>query len=155
MSGVFRGPGLEDPNVETHPTKHCILIAQLKCIRRYSIYVPSCSIYICMQFTQFTYCTSNWPGHMFFIHLTRSLFTANLLSRDTSAPPRACCYDDPSWKSGLGATVPPPVHCKFKEQPFFTYQGCLVHCQILNSLKYLTFCWPGTWFLLGWPGFRK
>lgn len=26
-------------------------------------------------------------------------------------------------------------------------QGCLVHCQILNSLRYLTFCWPGTWFV--------
>lgn len=40
-------------------------------------------IYICMQFT---YRTSNWPGHMFFIHLTRSLFTANLLCAAETRP---------------------------------------------------------------------
>ncbi len=160
----------------------------------YSKVFNICSIYIyiymcvCMQFT---YCTSNWPCHMFPVtsqgHCSQHMPPhPPVRSRDTSSPPRACCYADPSWKSGLGATVPPPVRCKSKELFFFgegpscqnirsacmrrcclrmlwlsnqwkitswlhkesvlpywigDAQRCLVHCQIFDSLKYLTNCW--------------
>lgn len=145
---------------------------------------------------QFTYRTSNWPGHMFFIHLTRSLFTANLLcgaetrprlqrhvvmpalggSQDLAQPCHhlraansrnspffyeespscqnirsACmrmCFSRMFWQS-MKDSCEDLMPAKRFSLAFWIgdAQGCLVHCQILNSLRYLTFCWPGTWFV--------